>query len=78
MDDSAARALIADHLAVAPEAVTDDATFLQLGADSLDLVTLTMELEERFAVDISDEQATGCTRVIDALDALRGALLLKA
>ena len=78
MDEDAARALIADHLAAAPETVTDEATLLSLGADSLDLVTLTMELEDRFDVDISDEQATDCKRVGDVLSVLRAALLQKA
>ena len=78
MDEDAARALIADHLAASPGSVTDDATLLSLGADSLDLVTLTMELEDRFVVAISDEQATGCKRVSDILNLLRAALLEKA
>jgi len=66
MDDSARR-LIAEHLGVSPSRVNDDAAFRDLGADSLDLVSLTMAFEEAFDLRIPDEQAEGCTTVADAL-----------
>ncbi len=52
------RALIATHLAIDPELITPDATFEQLGADSLDCVELSMEAEEHFGIEFeSDELA---------------------
>ena len=39
-----------------------------LEADSLDLVELIMDLEERFGVKISDEEAQSITTVVEAVD----------
>lgn len=51
-------ALVAEELDVEPEQVTDDATLEEdLGADSLDAVSLVMALEERFGIEIPDETA---------------------
>ena len=73
MEEVGARALIAEELAVPLERVVDAATFQQdLGADSLDLVELTMRFEETFDIAISEEEAIGCATVADALKLLRG------
>lgn len=51
-------ALVAEELDVDPEQVTDEATLDDdLGADSLDAVSLVMALEERFGIEIPDETA---------------------
>ncbi len=72
MNDEAVRALIADHLAVEPEQVTDFALFgPDLGADSLDLVQLTMLLEERLGVSIDDHESEQCLTVGEALHLVR-------
>jgi acyl carrier protein len=53
-----ARKLVAEHLDVPIEKVTDDAGFIEdLGADSLDMVEITMAFEEAFDVEILDEEA---------------------
>ena len=50
--------VIASHLNVELDKLTDDAKFIDdLGADSLDLVELVMQLEEDFGIDIDDEQS---------------------
>ena len=36
-----------------------------LGADSLDLVELTMEMEEEFSIGISDDECEACATVAD-------------
>ena len=73
MNEVGARALIAEELAVPLERVVDAATFQQdLGADSLDLVELTMRFEESFDIAITEEEASGCATVADALKLLRG------
>ena len=62
-----ARNLIARHLGVAGTLIQDQVAFRDLGADSLDLVSLTMAFEEAFDLLISDEQAEACITVGDAL-----------
>ncbi len=73
MNDTKARKIIADHLGVT-SALVDAASLRGLGADSLDLISLTMSLETEFDVQISDEQAGCCTTVRDVLDVLALAL----
>lgn len=67
-----ARALVATHLGVRPDQVTADVRFrpeegqpqqfvegelpAHLGADSLDIVELTMAFEEEFGIQISDDE----------------------
>lgn len=53
------KAIIVDKLGVAPEAVTETASFNNdLGADSLDTVELIMEFEKAFDITIPDEDAS--------------------
>ncbi|MFP6041263.1 acyl carrier protein [Helicobacter pylori] len=48
--------------------VTPEAKFVKdLGVDSLDIVELIMALEERFNIEISDEQAEKIVNVGDAM-----------
>ena len=60
------KALIAEHLCVAPEQVTDDAVMTtDLNADSLDVIEVTMAIEEAFDLEIRDDemnrtQTVGC------------------
>lgn len=60
-------ALISEHLDVAPEAVTPEASFFQdLGADSLDIVDIAMRIEEAFGIQIRNEDYLNLTRLGDA------------
>lgn len=62
------KAVIVEQLSVNPEEVTDDASFIEdLGADSLDIVELVMELEDKFKIDIPDEDAEKISTVGDAV-----------
>ncbi|MBU3014595.1 acyl carrier protein [Poseidonibacter lekithochrous] len=48
--------------------VKEDSKFIEdLGADSLDVVELVMALEEKFDIEIPDEDAEGILTVADAL-----------
>lgn len=53
---------------VAPEQITLSSSFSDdIGADSLDIVELVMELEEEFGVTIPDEEAERIKTVADAI-----------
>ncbi|MGM0413819.1 MAG: acyl carrier protein [Bacillota bacterium] len=65
------RNLIVEELAVDPDEVTVEASFIDdLGADSLDVVELVMALEEEFDIEIPDEDAEKIETVQDAIDYL--------
>lgn len=56
--------IVVDRLGVEEEKVTLEASFKDdLGADSLDVVELVMELEDEFDLEISDEDAEKITSV---------------
>lgn len=49
-------------------AIKEDSKFIEdLGADSLDVVELVMALEEKFDIEIPDEDAEGILTVADAV-----------
>jgi acyl carrier protein len=59
---------IVEQLGVNEEEVTDEASFIDdLGADSLDIVELVMAFEEKFGIDIPDEDAEKIRTVGDAV-----------
>ena len=73
MSDVAQRvkAIIAEHLSVDEDKVTDTASFIDdLGADSLDPVELVMAFEEEFGCEIPDDAAEKILTVKDAVDFL--------
>ena len=60
--------VIVEQLGVDREKVTPDAKFIDdLGADSLDTVELVMSFEEKFSVDVPDEEAEKLKSVSDAV-----------
>ncbi len=62
------KAIIVDKLGVDEAKVTSEARFREdLEADSLDLVELIMEFEEKFGGEISDEEAQKITTVGEAV-----------
>lgn len=73
MDRSAAldaiREVAVEVLSVEPDSVTETARFKEdLEADSLDLVELVMGLEERFDIEVPEEDLEGVTTVGKAVD----------
>ena len=64
--------IIVEQLDVAREQCVPEASFIDdLGADSLDLVELIMEMEDNFSVQISDEELGNIRTVQDVIDFLR-------
>ncbi|MBL8538481.1 MAG: acyl carrier protein [Hyphomonadaceae bacterium] len=62
------KAIVVEKLEVAPEKVTEKASFIDdLGADSLDNVELVMEFEEKFGIEIPDDAAEHIQTVGDAV-----------
>jgi acyl carrier protein len=56
--------IVVERLGVDAAQVTNEASFIEdLGADSLDTVELVMALEEKFGMEIPDEEAEKLTTV---------------
>ena len=59
---------LAEELEVDPGRIAEETRFKEdLDADSLDLYELVMELEDRYGVTVSEEQATHIKTVADAV-----------
>ena len=54
------KAILEEKLELDPAALTDDATFDSLGIDSLDLVELICEIEDRLDIDFGDPEGLNC------------------
>jgi len=60
--------VVAEQLNVSVDEIKDDSKFAEdLGADSLDVVELVMALEEKFDIEIPDEDAEKIGTVGDAV-----------
>ncbi|NCU16247.1 acyl carrier protein [Pallidibacillus pasinlerensis] len=67
--------IIVDRLDVEESKVTPEATFKDdLGADSLDVVELVMELEDEFDLQFSDEDSEKIVTVGDAVSYIESQL----
>lgn len=63
------REIVAEQLDVEKDQVTMEASFINdLGADSLDTVELVMAFEEKFAIEIPDEEAEKISTVGSAVN----------
>ena len=63
------KGIIAENLGVAEEEIKNTSSFIEdLGADSLDIVELVMQMEEEFEVEIPDEEAENIKTVQNAVD----------
>lgn len=62
------RSHLAEELKVEPTKIVEETRFKEdLDADSLDLYELVMELEDRFGISVSEEQAVKIKTVGDAV-----------
>lgn len=64
-------AAIAAAKKIAPERISLDSTFEELGVDSLDSLTILFALEERFDISIPDEAAREMRAVREVVDGLQ-------
>ncbi len=63
------KAIIAENLGVNADEIKITSSFIDdLGADSLDIVELVMQMEEEFEVEIPDEEAENIKTVQNAVD----------
>lgn len=61
--------ILVDVLGVEDDSVKPESKFVEdLGADSLDLVELIMAFEDKFSIEISDEEAEKMVTVKDVLN----------
>ncbi|MBN1613300.1 MAG: acyl carrier protein [Deltaproteobacteria bacterium] len=64
--------IIVEQLEVTREECVPEAAFIDdLGADSLDLVELIMEMEENFGMQIADDELEKIRTIQDVIDFLR-------
>ena len=69
------RAALASQFEIDPEKITPETNLVDdLGADSLDVVELIMNIEDEFGISISDEDAAGLytvSRIVEFLEKLQ-------
>ncbi|MDQ4149732.1 MAG: acyl carrier protein [Actinomycetota bacterium] len=67
----ALREVLIDRLKVEPDSVTEEANFFEdLGLDSIDLMTVVMAVEEKFGIEVSDEELENVTTLAEATELL--------
>lgn len=69
------RSIVADHLHLEGEEITPETSLEHdLKADSLDLVEITMALEETFCVDFGDDamELTTVQQIVDYIETKKG------
>ncbi len=72
MEFEVLRELLVKILGVAPDEVTMDSNFeTDLGADSLDMYQVVMQMEETFEVEVIPEKIEKIKTVSEALDYIR-------
>lgn len=65
--------VVVDVLDIDPSEVSEDTTFDDLDADSLERLQLVTAIEDEFGVEIDDEKLLSLNSVSDAIDAIEAA-----
>lgn len=66
------KSIIAEELGLSKDEIDIDASFTDdLGADSLDIMQLVMDLEEEYDMQISDEEASDLVTVQRVIDYIK-------
>ncbi len=64
--------ILVQRLSLQPAQIRPDSRLMEdLGADSLDVVEIVMQLEETFGIEITDEQAESVRTVSELLEQLK-------
>ena len=63
-----------DVLGITEDQITEQTTFDELEADSLDRLQLVTALEDEFGLEIDDEKLMSIASVADAVDAIESAM----
>ena len=63
-------AIVANTKRVAPETIRPEATFEELGIDSLDRINILFEVENEFNIDVPDEEVRTIKTVNDMIERL--------
>lgn len=66
------RDVICEQLEVEPDQVKLETTFEELGADSLDLFQVVIEIEEKYNIQLEDAESIKCVK--DAVDYVQAKL----
>lgn len=67
--------IVRRHLSLLPhDFVHEAATFVSMGLDSLDMITIAMESEEEFGVAVGDDEAADCITFGDFVALISGKL----
>ena len=65
--------ILAEQFGVAADSISMDTSFEDLGADSLDVVEVTMALDEEFCIgELSEDDMSGITSVADLVRFVSG------
>jgi acyl carrier protein len=62
------REIISDQFDIEEERITNETTFEEFGADSLDIVELIVTIEEKFNIEIEEEIVEEICNVQDIVD----------
>lgn len=65
--------IASDVLGIEPDEITEEATFDDLDADSLDRLQLVTAIEDEFELEIDDETLMSLSSVGDAISAIENA-----
>ncbi|MCC8141747.1 MAG: acyl carrier protein [Lachnospiraceae bacterium] len=65
------QSIIAETLGVEPEDITEETSFEELDADSLDLFEIITQLEEELGIEIPTEEADKIKTVGDAVEQIQ-------
>ena len=68
------KAIICDYFELDEDEVTPETTFSEIGADSLDMVDLAMDIEDVFNVEVTEEALEKFVSVDDVIKFLEAAL----
>jgi len=72
------RTVLVEDFRIEDDAIRRDATFKEIGLDSLDVVSFVMALEDRLNVEIPERELEGVERLGDALDLLERKVAARA